>query len=524
MARSLLNSLNACSRYAFRERQAEAEREAQAQRVSGQARHDFNAAAAPWAEALCRRYLPLGVKRDGEWRVRINIDEKNEYPLNIPLWGLWRGRWRLEGAGREEDTLFGVARSQLDAQRSLLERDGRFPNALARRRPHHFDSSGPAQEMWKDRLAGTAGDLLDIIQAGGRYATEAEALAAGHSFIEAEAEAQHRLNADLVPHTEALCRHFLPKGVKRDGEWRAGHTLFDASDCSVSVQLSGPARCVWKNATTGEQGGQLLDLVHRTGEHLTITETMEAARALIERQAEAAREAELQREAQAQRVSGQARHDFNTAAAPWVEALCERYLPLGVKRDGHWHARINIDEKNEYPINIPLSGRWQGRWRLEGAGRGQGNPLDIVQSVRSRIEAQRSLLERDLFPGVLARRVRPHHVVRSGPCETLWQDKLAGKPGDLLDLIQAESPHATEAKALAAGRSFIEAEAEARRQLAAELAPHAEAVCRALPPGRRQARRPMVRRAHCPSRKGLRGERPTLGARARRVADRIGGA
>ena len=154
-----------------------------------------------------------------------------------------------------------------------------------------------------------------------------------------------------------------------------------------------------------------------------------------------------------------------------------------MKRDGHWHARINIDEKNEYPLNIPLSGRWQGRWRLEGAGRGQGNPLDIVQSVRSRIEAQRSLLERDLFPKVLARRVRPHHVVRSGPCETLWQDKLAGKPGDLLDLIQAESPHATEAKALAAGRSFIEAEAEARRQLAAELAPHAEAVCRRYLPG-----------------------------------------
>ena len=171
--------------------------------------------------------------------VRINIDGKNEYPLNIPLWDLWRGRWTLEGAGREEDTLFGVARSQLDAQRSLLERDGRFPNALARRRPHHFDSSGPAQEMWRDRLAGTAGDLLDIIHLMGRYATEAEALAGGRAFIEAEAEAQHRLNADLVPHTEALCRRFLPKGVKRDGEWRAAHTLFDAGDCSVSVQLSG---------------------------------------------------------------------------------------------------------------------------------------------------------------------------------------------------------------------------------------------------------------------------------------------
>ena len=209
-----------------------------------------------------------------------------------------RGRWTLEGAGREEDTLFGVARSQLDAQRSLLERDGRLPNALARRRPHHVDSSGPAQEMWRDRLAGNPGDLLDIIQAGGRYATEAEA--------------QHRLNADLVPHTEALCRRFLPKGVKRDGEWRAAHTLFDASDCSVSVQLSGLTRGAWKNATTGEQGERLLDLVHRTGEHLTITETMEAARALIERQAEAEREAELQREAQAQRVTGSRRGTTST--------------------------------------------------------------------------------------------------------------------------------------------------------------------------------------------------------------------
>ena len=70
----------------------------------------------------------------------------------------------------------------------------------------------------------------------------------------------------------------------------------------------------------------------------------------------------------------------NTAAEPWVEALCERYLPLGVKRDGHWHARINIDEKNEYPLNIPLSGRWQGTWRLEGAGRGQ----KAARSVSSR--------------------------------------------------------------------------------------------------------------------------------------------
>ena len=151
----------------FASSQAEAEREAQAQRVSGQERHGFNTAAAPWAEALCQHYLPLGVKRDGEWRVRINIDGKNEYPLNIPLWGLWRGRWRLEGAGREEDTLYGVARSQLDAQRSLLERS-LFPKVLARASPPAPRRAlGPRTgPVWRDKLAGTAGDLLDIIQAG----------------------------------------------------------------------------------------------------------------------------------------------------------------------------------------------------------------------------------------------------------------------------------------------------------------------------------------------------------------------
>ena len=239
--------------YAFRERQAEAGREAQAQRVSGQERRGFNAAAAPWAEALCRHYFPLGVKRDGEWRVRINIDGKNEYPLNIPLWGLWRGRWTLEGAGREEDTLFGVARSQLDASRSLRTR------ALPRSKTRI--TSLPA----RTRLAGTAGDLLDL--PGGRP------VRAGHSRRgPTPAQRQPR-----------------PQRASRDGEWYAAHTLFDAS--SVSVQLSGSARGAWQNATTGEQGDRLLDLVHRTGEHFTITETMAAARALIETEAEAEREA-----------------------------------------------------------------------------------------------------------------------------------------------------------------------------------------------------------------------------------------
>ena len=268
-------------------------------------RRDFFAAAEPWAEALCRRYLPCGVKRDGQWHVRINIDHENEYPMRLSLSGVAQGLWRLEGASGQ-DKLFGVARSRIEAKRTLLERDEHFPDMLARNRPHYVDSRGPGQEMWRDKLAGKPGNLLDIIQAvecasKGRYVTEAEALAAGRAFIETQAEARRDLNAELARHAEVLCRRYFPKGVKRDGQWRVKRTVLDASDCSVSIQLSGAERGRWKNETTGEQCNQLLDLVYRTGRHATITETMDAGRALIESQAEAERVADMQREAQAQR-------------------------------------------------------------------------------------------------------------------------------------------------------------------------------------------------------------------------------
>ena len=160
--------------------------------------------------------------------------------------------------------------------------------------------------MWRDKLAGKPGNLLDIIQAvecasKGQYVTKAEALAAGRAFIETQAEARRDLNADLARHAEVLCRRYFPKGVKRDGQWRVKRTVLDASDCSVSIQLSGAERGRWKNETTGEHRGQLFDLVYRTGKHATITETMDAGRALIESQAEAERVADMQREAQAQR-------------------------------------------------------------------------------------------------------------------------------------------------------------------------------------------------------------------------------
>ena len=292
-------------RVAQARRESQARREAQAPRVTFKERRDFFAAAAPWAEALCRRYLPRGVKQDGQWRTRINIDHENEYPMHLSLSGVAQGLWRLEGASGQ-DKLFGVARSRIEAKRTLLERDEHFPDMLARSRPHYVDSTGPGQEMWRDKLAGKPGNLLDIIQAvecasKGRYVTEAEALAAGRAFIETQAEARHDLNAELSRHAEVLCRRYFPKGVKRDGQWRVKRTVLDASDCSVSIQLSGPARGAWKNETTGEQRGQLLDLVYRTGKHATITETMDAGRALIENQAEAERVAYMQREAQAQR-------------------------------------------------------------------------------------------------------------------------------------------------------------------------------------------------------------------------------
>ena len=77
-------------------------------------------------------------------------------------------------------------------------------------------------------------------------------------------------------HAEAVCRRYLPQGVKQDGQWRAridqgGHTDL------VSVQLSGSARGTWKNETTGEQSNQLLDLVYRTGKHKTVEEALDAA-------------------------------------------------------------------------------------------------------------------------------------------------------------------------------------------------------------------------------------------------------
>ena len=292
-------------RVAQARRESQAQREAQAPHMTFKERRDFFAAAEPWAEALCRRYLPRGVKRDGQWHVRINIDHENEYPMRLSLSGVAQGLWRLEGASGQ-DKLFGVARSRIEAKRTLLERDEHFPDMLARSRPHYVDSRGPGQEMWRDKLAGKPGNLLDIIQAvecasKGRYVTEAEALAAGRAFIETQAEARHDLNAELARHAEVLCRRYFPKGVKRDGQWRVKRTVLDASDCSVSIQLSGAERGAWKNETTGEQSNQLFDLVYRTGKHATITETMDAGRALIESQAEAERVADMQREAQAQR-------------------------------------------------------------------------------------------------------------------------------------------------------------------------------------------------------------------------------
>ena len=60
--------------------------------------------------------------------------------------------------------------------------------------------------------------------------------------------------------------------------------------------------------------------------------------------------------------------------------------------------------------------------------------------------------------------------------------RLAGNPGDLFDLICHAAGYGDKARGMAAGSDFLEAEREARRQLAAELAPHAEALCRRFLP------------------------------------------
>ena len=235
-------------------------------------------------------------------------------------------------------------RSRIEAQRSLLERD-LFPKALARRvRPHHVVRSGACEALWQDKLAGTAGDLLDLIQAESPHATEAKALAAGRSFIEAEAEARRQLAAELAPHAEAVCERYLPGGVKRGGQWCVEHTVLRARDFAVSVQLSGPARGAWRTES-GALNGDLLDLIHLRARYDTITGAMAAGRTIRDELIEAHREAqlELRREWDAHAATALAAGDdcFHT---PGYRDLIQRTQDLDEHGGLHAALKQRIDE------------------------------------------------------------------------------------------------------------------------------------------------------------------------------------
>ena len=98
-------------------------------------------------------------------------------------------------------------------------------------------------------------------------------MAAGSAFLEAEREARRQLNAELAPHTEALCESYLPNGVKlQDGQWRTE---------DLTVRLSGPLQGTWRNDITGRQG-DLLDIIRIEGAHFdNMTRTMEAAHTFL---------------------------------------------------------------------------------------------------------------------------------------------------------------------------------------------------------------------------------------------------
>ena len=243
--------------YAFRERQVEAEREAR--RVTSQERRDFNAAAAPWAEALCRHYFPLGVKQDGRWRVRI-IHGKKTYLMTAELSGAARGAWKLDETSNTGNLLLGLTGMQTVPACSI-------------------PLLGHGHVLWEDKLAGKPGDLLDIVLIREHCRTTAEAMAAGRAFLEGEIkarlegkhEAQRQLNTALAPHAEALCRRFLPEGVKINGRWRV-RLVHREAEYAMNVELSGPERGSWTlKATSGH--GALLDIVHKG---------MTTARALLE--------------------------------------------------------------------------------------------------------------------------------------------------------------------------------------------------------------------------------------------------
>ena len=95
-------------------------------------------------------------------------------------------------------------------------------------------------------------------------------------------QSRQALNAELEPHAEALCRRYLPDGVKRDGQWRAP-TVRGGEEHALTVQLSGPAKGTWEDKTA-DRRGDLLDIIRHTATDGDIIQAMDAAHAFLEAQ------------------------------------------------------------------------------------------------------------------------------------------------------------------------------------------------------------------------------------------------
>ena len=496
--------------------EAQAQREAEAE-AQTQAQRQLAAALAPYAESLCRRYLPEGVKRDGQWRVRLVADDK-DYAVAVALAGSERGAWTVEAVSGRGALLDSFRRHAVPV----------LPLAF-------FE---PEQAAWKDRVAGAPGNLVDLIHNRGHHRALAGAMAEARAFLEGESkarldsqyEAQRQLAAALAPYAEVLCRRHLPEGVKRDGQWRV-RLVADDKDYAMAVALSGPERGAWRLEAAGGQGA-LLDIVHR------VHKGMESARALFTdgaqdrpmdiplagpgqamwrdklagepgnlfdlirhsaggeiTQAIAAARAFLEAEVEARR-------QLAAALIPHTEALCRRCFPSGAEQDGQWPFRIRRGER-AYSAAVQLSGPERGTWTDEATGE-PGDLLDLIrladkhEHITEAMAAARAFLDGEqearrqlnaelaLHAEALYRRCLPDSIPPVGLLDALrgaWKNDLTGEPGDLLDLIHSRGKHRDLAGAMAEARTFLEGEYEARRQLAAALAPHAEAVCESYLPG-----------------------------------------
>ena len=93
-----------------------------------QSRQALNAELKPYTEVICRRNLPHGVKRDGQWRVS-TVRDGEEHALTVQLSGAPKGTWEDKAANRRGDLLDIIRHTAtdgdiiqaMDAARAFLE-------------------------------------------------------------------------------------------------------------------------------------------------------------------------------------------------------------------------------------------------------------------------------------------------------------------------------------------------------------------------------------------------------------------